>query len=599
MKTDRLTFKMYVSANLRALKLMGSTHPGYIAMYAASALCAAIQPLAVLAFSAMLLDELAGARDLTRIALYAALATVSTFALTAAWSALNRKINLGSFASGIMRTMMMRAEHYASLDFEHVEDAGLRELMTEISGAENWNGYGLGRMVFNVPQLFQNVLGLVASAVLLRGVFKAGLAVWPLALSPVVPVILSSLLARRGVKIAKENEKGMPKVNAMFNYYLGGYLLPEKAGKDIRIFNQVPAIKNILGQSGFRRFAMVLVKLESLRTSVLGLANSLIGAAAYIIIGLHALSGEFTIGQVTQYVGAIAAFSGAASGLAGTLSAFAENTPFLLKLYDFLDRPKVKREGTLPIEKNAGGRHELEFKNVSFRYPGAPDYALRNLDLKLRAGRKTAVVGMNGSGKTTMIKLLCRLYDPTEGEITLDGVDIREYDYRAYMDIFAVVFQDFKLTGFSLGQNVAASVDYDAGRVSRLLDTVGFGDKYPLDTTLYKVYDKDGAEVSGGEAQKIALARALYRDSPIMILDEPTAALDPLAESEIYSHFDGIAGDRTAVYISHRLSSCRFCDECAVFDSGTLVQHGTHAALLEDTSGKYHELWTSQAQYYK
>jgi ATP-binding cassette subfamily B protein len=546
----------------------------------------------------MLLDELAGARDLTRIALYAALATGTTFALTAARAALDRKLNLGAFSSGIMRTMMMRAEHYASLDFEHVEDAGLRELMTEISGAENWNSYGLGRMIFGISSLLQQTFGLIVSAALFIGMFKADLIVRLLALTPVVPIIVGSLLGKRSTKIMLEADKGMPKVNAMYNYYAGDYLLPEKAGKDIRIFDQSPAIKDVLERVGFRRFARMMVKSESLRTGVLGLANSLIGAVAYIFIGLRALSGEFTIGQVTQYVGAIAAFSSAASGLAGWLSTFAENTPFLLKLYDFLDRPKVKREGTLPIEKTVGGRHELEFKNVSFRYPGAPDYALRNLDLKLRAGRKTAVVGMNGSGKTTMIKLLCRLYDPTEGEITLDGVDIREYDYRAYMDIFAVVFQDFKLTGFSLGQNVAASADYDAERVSRLLDTVGFGDKYPLDTTLYKVYDKDGAEISGGEAQKIALARALYKEAPVIILDEPTAALDPIAESEIYSHFDSIAGDRTAVYISHRLSSCRFCDECAVFDSGTLVQHGTHAALLEDASGKYYELWTSQAQYY-
>jgi ATP-binding cassette subfamily B protein len=268
-------------------------------------------------------------------------------------------------------------------------------------------------------------------------------------------------------------------------------------------------------------------------------------------------------------------------------------------LYEFLDLPDVKYRGTLTTEKRADNEYEIEFKNVSFKYPDTESYVLKNLNLKLRVGRKLAVVGMNGSGKTTMIKLLCRLYDPTEGEITLNGIDIKKYDYREYMDLFSVVFQDFKLTGFSLGQNVAAAVSYDAERVKKLLDVVGFGETYPLDTPLYKSYDENGVEVSGGEAQKIALARALYRGSPVIILDEPTAALDPIAESEIYSKFDSIVGDRTAIYISHRLSSCRFCDDIAVFHEGRLVQRGGHDELLADENGKYRELWTAQAQYYE
>jgi ATP-binding cassette subfamily B protein len=218
-------------------------------------------------------------------------------------------------------------------------------------------------------------------------------------------------------------------------------------------------------------------------------------------------------------------------------------------------------------------------------------------------GKRLAIVGENGSGKTTFIKLLCRLYDPQEGQILLNGIDIRKYRYDDYMNIFSIVFQDFQLICQPLGANVAGSMHYDRDRVHQALVDAGFGDRLAtmekgLDTMLFKNLSEDGVDVSGGEAQKIAIARALYKDAPFIILDEPTAALDPIAEAEIYSKFDQIVGDKTAVYISHRLSSCKFCDEIAVFHKGTVIQQGTHPDLVADESGKYYELWHAQAQYY-
>ena len=225
------------------------------------------------------------------------------------------------------------------------------------------------------------------------------------------------------------------------------------------------------------------------------------------------------------------------------------------------------------------------------------------MNVKFRVGNRMAVVGENGSGKTTFIKLLCRLYDPTEGVILLNGIDIRKYDYRDYMGVFSVVFQDFQLLSQSLGSNVACRADYDRDRVTRALIDAGFEERLAtmpdgLDTLLYKDFGENGVEVSGGEAQKIAIARALYKDSPFIILDEPTAALDPIAEAEIYSKFNDIAGDKTAIYISHRLSSCKFCDEIAVFHEGAVIQQGSHDTLVADKNGKYYELWNAQAQYY-
>jgi ATP-binding cassette subfamily B protein len=195
------------------------------------------------------------------------------------------------------------------------------------------------------------------------------------------------------------------------------------------------------------------------------------------------------------------------------------------------------------------------------------------------------------------------LYDPTEGEILLNGINIRKYRYDEYIRIFSVVFQDFKLLALPLGENVAGSAEYDREQVKKCLAYAGFTQRLEslpkgLDTYLYKDLKEEGVDISGGEAQKIAIARALYKDAPFIILDEPTAALDPMAEAEIYSRFNEIVTDKTAIYISHRLSSCKFCDEIAVFHEGQIVQKGTHEELVADTAGKYYELWSAQAQYY-
>ncbi len=307
---------------------------------------------------------------------------------------------------------------------------------------------------------------------------------------------------------------------------------------------------------------------------------------------------------MTQYIGTVTALSQNISTLLQTLGEMRSNARFLGTTFAFLDIPNNMYQGSLTTEKRSDRRYQVEFRDVSFKYPGTDAWALRHVSLKFQLGRRLAVVGQNGSGKTTFIKLLCRLYDPTEGQILLNGIDIRKYRYDDYIAIFSVVFQDFQLLALPLGQNIAASLDYDRELAEQCLEKAGFSCrleemKKGLDPCLYRNFENDGIEVSGGEAQKLAIARALYKDAPFIILDEPTAALDPMAEMEIYQKFDQIAGDKTAVYISHRLSSCRFCDEIVVFDQGRLVQQGTHKGLLSDQEGKYSQLWNAQAQYYQ
>jgi len=381
-------------------------------------------------------------------------------------------------------------------------------------------------------------------------------------------------------------------------------LVDYPVGKDIRTYGLSRMVLDKFMRNEKTKnaqFKKNYVRSMSIRSlvSVVNLATVLL---AYVFVGLKAMAGLITVGAVSMQVGAITAFAGAVSEGIELVGRLDLHRKYMREFAGFLDTPSEKYNGTLPVEKRNDGDYELEFRDVSFRYPNQDQWSLRHVSCRLPKRGRLAIVGPNGAGKTTFIKLLCRLYDPTEGEILLNGIDIRKYDYGEYLSLLSVVFQDFKLFSMKLGENVAASVDYDAGRVWECLEKAGLRERVEgmekgLETGLYQ-QKEDGVELSGGEGQKLALARALYKDAPVVILDEPTAALDPLSEYEIYSRFGGLVEGRTSVYISHRMSSCRFCDEIMVFDQGQLVQRGGHEALLADGAGLYARLWYAQAEQY-
>ena len=329
--------------------------------------------------------------------------------------------------------------------------------------------------------------------------------------------------------------------------------------------------------------------------------NGAFVVASYVLVAAKVLAGAITIGAFTQYAGALAQVGSAWSELVQANNDLREHCSYLREFLDVLDLPEASERGSIPPEKRDDGEYELAFDHVSFAYPGSDEPVLKDVTLKLGLKRKMAVVGPNGAGKTTFIKLLCRLYHPTEGTITLNGIDIEKYDEDEYRDLMAPVFQDFKLFAFPVWENLAAGYPRDDERLWEALrqaDADGFVRTWPqgLETLLYKDLG-DGVEPSGGQAQKLALARALYKDAPVVILDEPTAALDPLSEAEVYAGFDRMVAGKTALYISHRMSSCRFCDDILVFDEGRVVERGSHEELLA-TGGLYARLWRSQAQYY-
>lgn len=394
------------------------------------------------------------------------------------------------------------------------------------------------------------------------------------------------------------------KINMMWYFAIYNGITPENR-KDVKLYDAKSLLKEYVIEHGKEYLKQKEEDLAN-ESGKKGIFESVFGAGVsgvcYFFLTLMAVGGSVLVGDLVRYVACFERLTTSIQQIISNLLGFLLVARRQSSTFEFLDSEGKLYRGKLPVEKRRDNEYEIEFRNVSFRYPGSNEYALQNFSLKMRIGEKMALVGKNGSGKTTMIKLLCRLYDPTEGEILLNGVDVRKFDYREYMQLFSVVFQDFSMFDFSIAENVATASEYDEDRIRDCLVRAGFGKRLEeleqgIDTYVGEQYE-DGVKMSGGEKQKIAIARALYRDSPFILLDEPTAALDPIAEYEIYSAFNEMVGSKTAIYISHRLSSCRFCNDIVVFDKGRIVQRGSHEKLMEDPQGLYHSLWTAQAQYY-
>ena len=616
---EKVSMRNAIAMHIRAIKELHSVTPKYFPLLTLYCVFNAITPYITVFFSAQILKELAILRRADVLWQWVNVGVLSVGIVAVAKAMLYRRYNtLHNDLWG--RKEILFIHKMFSLDFSELDKQENHDLRAQIQQNENWSGWGLMQVVEPYTGAVTSVIGLLSGIALTVSLFTSPVpesAGWLTVLNnPVFILILAVLMVAVSILAGRLSAKSMDCWsdfaeeatfgNRLFGHF--GFIGQDKERSiDIRMNNQqnlVSAYWNTNSSFGvdgpFGRAAMGKMGVyASLGVCI----TTLITGFIYVFTCLKAWGGAFDVGSITQYVGAATAMVANVFTLTGLLGMIKTNTPYLEKTFEFLDIPNAMYQGSLTTEKRTDRQYEVEFKDVSFKYPGSDIWALRHVNMKFKVGKRLAIVGENGSGKTTFIKLLCRLYDPQEGQILLNGIDIRKYRYDDYMNIFSVVFQDFQLICQPLGNNVSGSMEYDRERVHKALIDAGFGDRLAsmekgLDTMIFKNLSEDGVDVSGGEAQKIAIARALYKDAPFIILDEPTAALDPIAEAEIYSKFNDIAGDKTAIYISHRLSSCKFCDEIAVFHEGAVIQHGTHAELVADENGKYHELWNAQAQYY-
>lgn len=486
-------------------------------------------------------------------------------------------------------------DHAMAMDFENTENPEALDTLQKAKEGMDWYSGG-------VCGILDQFMFIIQQAALFCGVSVVILLTCPL-LFPVqiISLIVISIFNAKINDIYKENFLKLAKSNRVFGYVLYE-LAAFRLGKDIRLYESADMMCKKAEQfSDIQCREWVSTDAKACKNSwVMDIVNSLRDGISYFYIGFLALTKAITIGDFSMCVSGSSTFYWSLYRIITGVQDISKRCSYAHKYIEFMDYPAAMEKGDKPVKD---GEHVIEFVNVGFKYPRSENYVLKNINIRIASGEHLSIVGMNGAGKTTFIKLLCRLYDVTEGEILIDGVNIKEYSEEEYRRLFAVVFQDFQLFAFSLRENIALNSEADDDRINEVLKQSGLYDdaqklEHGLDTTLFKSFDEKGTELSGGQKQKTAISRALYKNAPIVILDEPTAALDPVAEYDIYRQFNTLVGGKTAIYISHRLSSCKFCDKIAVFAEDTIKEYGTHDELADIPGGIYSEMFAAQAQYY-
>ncbi len=488
-------------------------------------------------------------------------------------------------------------ERLMDADFENLENPEFLDMKEKANKFlyGDWQGFSyIFDSALNVMGQFITLIGIIS----IIATLNFGMVILFIGL-----VLLSSYVEAWAKKRDMELSLESVKVERGWDYY--GQLMEDfQYGKEIRInhleewlLHKEKAYADTAVEY-YRKRNSFHIK-SGFITSALTFVQQII---AYVYVAISVVTKSLTVGDFTLYIGTITTF---AEAMRRVMRGFVEIRAYGMyyeAVESYMNIPRRmrdnKREPLQDIE------HEICFENVSFCYQGQEEFALKNINLTICPGEKISIVGENGAGKTTLIKLLTRLYDPTEGRILIDGMDIRDIDYEEYMDLFSAVFQDYKLFSMSLYDNVKLAGQENRSMIETLLCKVGLSSRLQtlkdgVDTFIYKIFDESGFEPSGGEGQKIALARALYKNAPIVILDEPTAALDPRAEFELYQQFNELVDSKTALYISHRLSSARFCDKILVLKNGEIIESGTHDELIVLKNGVYRELYRMQAQFYQ
>ena len=599
---------------------------------------------------------------------YIILYTVFTVGINMLCNCLKSLLDLGKdkYGDTFGRYISLKiAEKCIDMDFQHTEDKKVLEQLEKAKTGMEWYSGGISGILNAFSGILINVITMLGVIVILLTGMPWLVVVY------VISTALDMLLTKKTNEVNLKSFRNLAKVNQIFSYVFWE-LQDIRFGKDIRLYGAEPMME----KKGKYYNDQMTDEWHRQATECLpyGQGGNVLNAArssiAILMIGAKALKGLISLGDFTMYFSAGNTLYDSIRGITWQIQDLYQKLCYANEFIIFMEYPNAVYHGEkLPQIKK---EHTIEFRNVSFTYPGSEISVLKNINVVLHPGEHISIVGLNGAGKTTFIKLLCRLYDPTEGQILLDGVDIREIVYEQYVKLLAVVFQDFQLFAFTARENVTLTESFakaedmrkneekmagdyrkenldfskenkkkirsknhsfetwpisvmwpssreglnsegrlieenkvhSDARFEKVIEQAGLTEtianlKYKADTYIMKSFDNEGCEMSGGQQQKLAIARALYKDSPIVILDEPTAALDPIAEYEIYRQFHTLVGGKTAIYISHRLSSCQFCDIIYVFVDGEIRERGTHEELAGLEGGHYAKMFKAQAQYYQ
>jgi len=581
-------------------KISWSISPGYILLIILQAAVSGAQVVANIVMPRFLIDELIGAREPKMLLIFGGAIVGANLIFAFITNILKRFAEVGR-ENVRERWNLALAKKIMNVEYSYLETPYYLDLKERAMFAVSNQG-STHRLIIAMAEVLRTLATLAG---LLAVILTLG---WVLLV--ILAVLIAIMLAVQGyfMKYQTVFMKSIIPINRRFGYY-GGAAYNEKTHKDVRLYSLSDLIIDRVGGlneqiseefGGFRRRQGGLTGFNEIINNVLAvLANG--------YAGIRVISDMFgpriSIGAFTMYVSATVSFSVTVAQFGANLINVWQMLDYLEPFMEFMRLPE-ENENTGTVEFS-GELESVRFENVSFKYPGSDSLILKNVSFEIKNSEKISIVGLNGAGKTTLIKLIARLYHPTEGKVLINDRDIFDYEYTSYMCAIAAVFQDYKLFNFSIGENISCKENgADKAQIEKYVAEVGLAGKIKelpdgLDSNFGKAYDEDGVEMSGGEAQKVAIARALYKDAELVILDEPTSALDPLAEAEIYANFNELAGAKTTIYISHRMSSSVFCDRILIIDGGEVAGFDTHQNLMKKTDGLYYKLFMSQAENYK
>lgn len=584
------------------IKLAWSVSPMYIIALVFKSLMGGAKLILNVVLPKLLIDEILGAKRPDMLIFFGALIVLNNILMKLFENAMERYMNVkNSYVSNTMQERM--GEKIMNIEYSYLEDPYYLDLKERACFAIA-NQNAISQVINYVSQTLTSVFTLV-------GLLTIMITLGPVLIILMVAATLLSLLAYSfsTKKITGLMQQIIP-INRRYNYYfnLG---MDAQAQKEIRLYDLEPVITDTVLQENKNSCDLYTNAMKSLGKS-LGLMQVIAVCAAalsYLYVGIRTFSDRFgkmlSIGSLTMYVTSAINFSSSMQAMGQQMVMMFQTLAYLDPYLEFMSIEEEVRE--TGKEKFEGPINTVELRNVTFTYPKADKPTLKDISFSVNRGQKISIVGLNGAGKSTLVKLICRMYKVDSGEILVNGKNIYDYDYRTYMNTISAVFQDYKLFNFTIAENVSCketNTPEEEEKILRLIDEVGMKEKVSelkngINSRFGKEYDEEGIEMSGGQSQKIAIARALYKPAEMVILDEPASALDPIAEAEIYEKFNSLVEDKTAIYISHRMSSSIFCDKILIIDGGTVADFDTHENLMKKTESLYYKLFMAQAENYK
>ena len=591
---ERQNFKNTIKTTRHMLKLVLKEKKGklYALLVLISSLLRAIPPIIYTIFPGLIINELMGKQRLNILFFYTGILIMTPVLYQIINRIIGKKKQHISFTLSAIFTKKYNY-HTAMMDYETLEKPDIQTMSSRVMGTF----HSAASIIDRLGSLLSAVFSIIAVTSVI-----ATINIYIIAVVLII-IFINSIITRQINQKNFINDKKLSK----FNRYSSNLLIVLhyiSYAKEVRLFDLKSYFSELLYQKSIQAND---IRLENTANNLNGqilfsLTNFLQQVILYIYLIYRVLYTNLSIGNMSIYMSAVSRFATSFNAVVNEYLTLSRKSLDIQEMMSFMDIP-LKQHSTGTKTPRFDADSTIEFKNVSFKYPGSDRFAIHNMNIVIKGNQKLCIVGANGSGKSTFIKLLTRLYFPTEGEILLNGININEYNYAQYQRLFSPVFQDFQLYSLTFAQNIVLSDEYNKSRLDEVCAKCGLSElvkklPYGYQTSVFKIFDEQGFDPSGGEGQSMAIARAVYHGGSIFLLDEPTAALDPLAEYEIYTRFNQIVTDQPAILITHRLSAAQLADKIAVFDSGELVQYGTHKQLYKN-NGLYKDMFDRQSKFYR